>query len=264
MQFPRTVWRNRSLFAQLCRRDITERYRSSAGGLAWSLVSPLVMLAIYTFVFSVIFNARWGDRAVSKVDYAMLLFAGLLAYGIFAECANRAPTLIAARPNFVKKVVFPLELVPVVALANALFHFLAGFAILVVFCLFAYGKVPWTIVLVPVALAPLLLFTLAVMWLLSSVGVFVHDLRHGMPLATTALLFLTPIFYPVSLVPQAMRDAMQLNPLTIPVESVRAVAILGQSPDWAGLAFSTVLNGALAALALAWFQRARRHFADVL
>jgi lipopolysaccharide transport system permease protein len=222
------------------------------------------MLAIYTFVFSVVFNARWGDRTVSKVDYALLLFAGLLAYGIFQECATRAPNIIVARPNFVKKVVFPLELMSLVVLVNALFHFAAGFSILLVFCAVAYGTLHWTLVYVPVVMVPLLLLTLGVMWLLSSLGVFLHDLRHTMPLVTTALMFLTPIFYPVTLVPEEMRSVMRWNPLTIPVESLRAVSILGEQPHWGELAASTLGTGLFAALCFLWFQRARRHFADVL
>jgi lipopolysaccharide transport system permease protein len=264
-RLPLTLWRNRSLLLQLFQRDVAERYRGSAAGMVWSLLTPLVMLAIYTFVFSVIFNARWGERAVSRIDYALLLFAGLLVFGIFSDCANRAPTLIVARPNFVKKVVFPLELVAVVALGNALFHFAAGFAILMVFCVLTYGSVPWTAVLVPVVLLPLMLFALGITWLLSAIGVFVYDLRHAVPLATTALMFLTPIFYPANSVPEQVRAVITwVNPLTVPVENMRAVAILGGMPDWSALALSIVLNGAFAALCFVWFQRARRHFADVL
>jgi len=264
LDFPRTFWRNRFLFVQLCRRDIAERYRGSAAGLAWSLLTPLAMLAIYTFVFSVIFNARWGDRSASRIDFALLLFAGLLAFGIFTDCMNRAPTLISAKPNFVKKVVFPLELVPVVALVNALFHFAAGFAILLVFCLLAYGSLPWTVMLVPVVLLPVMLLSLAACWLLSSIGVFVQDLRHAIPLVTTALLFLTPVFYPVAQVPESVRFLLQLNPLAVPVEQMRRVTIFGEVPEWTDFATSLLTNGVIAALCFVWFQRARRHFADVL
>lgn len=261
---PRTLWRNRFLFLQLCRRDIAERYRGSVAGMLWSLVTPLAMLAIYTFVFSVVFNARWGERNASRIDFALLLFAGLLAFGIFTDCANRAPTLISAKPNFVKKVVFPLELVPLVALANALFHFAAGFAILMVFCVLAYGTLPWTVVLVPVVLLPIVLLSLAACWLLSSLGVFVHDIRHAIPLVTTALLFLTPVFYPVAQVPESVRFLLWLNPLAGPVEHMRMVSIFGQVPPWGDYVESLAMSGVLAVLSFLWFQRARRHFADVL
>jgi len=227
-------------------------------------VTPLAMLAIYTFVFSVIFNARWAERSASRIDYALLLFAGLLAFGIFTDCANRAPMLIAAKPNFVKKVVFPLELMPLVALANAIFHFAAGFAILMVFCLIAYGSMPWTVVLVPVVLLPIMLLALAACWLLSSLGVFLHDLRHAIPIVTTALLFLTPVFYPAAMIPQSMRFLLWLNPLAVPVEQMRMVTIFGEVPNWTQYAESVLLNASIAALCFVWFQRARRHFADVL
>jgi lipopolysaccharide transport system permease protein len=262
--FPRTLWRNRFLFVQLCRRDIAERYRGSAAGLIWSLLTPLAMLAIYTFVFSVVFNARWGDRTASRIDFALLLFAGLLVFGIFTDCVSRAPTLISGKPNFVKKVVFPLELVSLVALANALFHFAAGFAILMVFCILAYGAIPWTVVFVPVVLLPVMLFALAACWLLSSIGVFVHDLRHAIPLVTTALLFLTPVFYPIAQVPESVRYLLRLNPLTVPVEQMRMVTIFGQVPSWGDYFTSLVASAVIAALCFLWFQRARRHFADVL
>lgn len=261
---PRTLWRNRFLFLQLCRRDIAERYRSSVAGLLWSLATPLAMLAIYTFVFSIVFNARWGERAASRIDFALLLFAGLLAFGIFSDCSNRAPTLISAKPNFVKKVVFPLELVPLVALANALFHFAAGFAILMVFCLLAYGTLPWTVILVPAVLLPIVLLSLAASWLLSSLGVFVHDLRHAVPLLTTALLFLTPVFYPAAQVPESMRWLLHFNPLAGPIENMRMAAILGEVPRWPAYVESLLVNGLLALLSFLWFQRARRHFADVV
>lgn len=264
MHLARTVWRNRSLFVQLCERDVVERYRGSAGGLLWSFVTPLVMLGIYTFVFGVVFNAHWGRREVSRLDYALLLFAGLLVFGVFSECATRAATLVTSRPNFVKKVVFPLELLPAVALANAMFHFAIGFVLLLGFCLFAYGAIPGTILLLPIVLLPLVLLSLAVGWLLSSMGVFLHDLRHAVPLVTSALMFVTPVFYPTTAVPERFRTLMWINPLTVPVESLRDVAIFGQAPDWVGLGVSIALNAAAAALSFLWFQRARRFFADVL
>lgn len=261
---PLTVWRNRSLLLQLCKRDIVERYRGSSGGLVWSLITPLAMLAIYTFVFGVIFNARWAGRDVSRVDFALLLFTGLLAFGIFGEVAQRAPALIASRPNFVKKIVFPLELMPVVSIVNALFHFAAGFAILLFSCLLVYGALPWTVVLAPLTLVPVVLLSLGTAWLLSSLGVFVPDLRHAMPFVSTAIMFLTPVFYPVTQVPGLFREVMYWNPLTIPVENLRAVTIFGEQPGWIELAASTAGTALFAALCFLWFQRARRHFADVL
>jgi len=261
---PVRLWRSRSLVRQLVRREILARYRGSMGGVAWSLVTPVMMLAIYTYVFSVIFRVRWGSMAVSRVDFAVLLFSGLLVYNIFAECAITAPRLVTDNPNYVKKVVFPLEFLSIVAVASALFHFLVGFSVLVAFSLFVYGTLPWTVVLAPLAVLPAVLVALGASWLFASLGVFLQDLRHFVALLTSALLFLSPIFYPLGAVPEEFRPLVRLNPLSLAIEHMREAAIFGRVPsatEWvANLAFGL----AFAAAGYWWFQRTRREFADLV
>lgn len=258
------LWRARSLINQLARREILSRYRGSVAGIAWSLVTPLVMMTIYTFVFSVIFRARWGEMSVSRVDFAILLFAGLLVYNLFSECALLAPRLITDNPNFVKKVVFPLEFLSVVGLASALFHFVAGFTVLVLACLVAYGGLPATVLLAPFAIVPAALLALGASWLFSALGVFLQDLRHFVTLLTGALLFLSPVFYPLAAVPEGIRPFVRLNPLSLAMEHLRSVVVFGRLPDGAEWSANLAFGLAFAALGYWWFQRSRREFADLV
>lgn len=261
---PVRLWKARSLVGQLARREIQARYRGSMGGLAWSIANPVFMLAIYTWMFTVIFQARWGDMAVSRVDYTVLLFAGLLVYNIFAECAITATRQITDNPNFVKKVVFPLEFLSVVTVASALFHFVAGFAVLLVFSVYVYGALPWTVVLVPLAVLPAVLLALGASWLFSALGVFLQDLRHFVALLTSALMFLSPIFYPLRAVPEQFRPLVRLNPLSLAVEHARDVAIFGRIPDLADWAANLAFGLLFALAGYWWFQRSRREFADLV
>ena len=170
-------WRHRQLIIQLTKRDVIGRYRGSVMGLAWSFFNPLLMLAIYTFVFSVVFKARWGVGGEGKVNFAIILFVGLIVYGLFAECINRAPSLIVSNVNYVKKVVFPLEILPSVAIGSALFHASISLVVLLAAQLLINQRLPWTVVVFPIILLPLLLVTVGLAWLLSALGVFVETSR---------------------------------------------------------------------------------------
>ena len=264
LPLPARLWRARSLVGQLVRREIEARYRGSMGGIAWSLVTPIVMLGIYTYVFSIIFRARWGEMAVSRVDFAVLLFAGLLVFGIFSECALAAPRQVTDNPNFVKKVVFPLEFLSVVTLASALFHFAVGLAVLFAFCLFVYGALPWTVALVPLAILPAALLALGTSWLFAALGVFLQDLRHFVALVTSALLFLSPVFYPLTAVPEHLRGLVRLNPLSLAIEHLRAVVVFGRVPDAVEWGANLAFGLAVAAAGYWWFQRSRPEFADLV
>jgi len=254
----------RALLVQLVRRDILGRYRGSLLGLAWSFVTPLAMLAIYTFVFGTVFKARWNPEAPEgPLAFALALFAGLIVFNLFAEVASRAPGLITANPNYVKKTVFPLALLPISAVAAALFH--AGMSLAILLATLALlGQLnEWALTL-PLLWLPFLAFVLGLAWWLASLGVFVRDLNQVMGMTVTALLFLSPVFYPASALPEALRPWIFLNPLAFPIEATRQVLVQGQPPDW------TALGGyALAALLFAWsgwawFARTRKGFADVL
>lgn len=263
--FARTLLRNRRLIFQLARREVLGRYRGSLIGLAWSFITPLLMLAIYTFVFSTVFQARWGSgEEERRIDFAIVLFLGLIVHGIFAECINRAPQLIISNASYVKKVVFPLEIMPWVAMSSALFHAAACLLVLLAAQLLASGTLPWTWLLLPLVLAPLVLATMGIAWLLAALGVYVRDISQATSLVTSVLLFLSPVFYPVAALPASFRPYLLLNPLTFIIEQAREVAIWGRLPDWTGLLVYSLISLLLAWLGFWLFQKMRRGFADVL
>ncbi|HEY2347290.1 MAG TPA: ABC transporter permease [Xanthomonadaceae bacterium] len=262
----RSLVANRRLILQLARRDVLGRYRGSFLGLAWSLVTPLLMLAVYTFVFSVVFTSRWNGAAADggRMGFAVILFAGLLVFNLFAEGFNRAPGLILANANYVKRVVFPLEVLPVVALLAALFHALVALLAWAALAVFVLHGLPLTALMFPLVLAPLLMGTLGAMWMLASLGVYARDIGQVTTIVVTMLMFLSAIFYPLSSVPEPFRGLMAANPMSFIVESMRAVLIWGHAPDWSGLALCWLGGFALASLGWWWFQRTREGFADVL
>jgi len=259
-----SLGRHRTLLWQLTLREVAGRYRGSLVGLLWSFFNPLLMLLVYTFVFSVVFRARWPGAEESRLDFAILAFCGMIVHGLFAECVNRAPTLVLGNPNLVKKVVFPLEILPWSVLGSALFHAAVSLLVLLGFIVLARHALPWTVVLFPLVLAPYVLFIAGVSWWLASIGVYVRDVAHTTALATMVLLFLSPVFYPVSALPEGYRLLFHLNPLTFVIEQAREVLIFGRAPHWAGLAAYTVFGLAAAWAGLHWFQRTRKGFADVL
>jgi lipopolysaccharide transport system permease protein len=259
-----SLWDNRDLIMQLTRREVLSRYRGSILGLAWSFFNPLLMLVVYTFVFSIVFNARWGPSDESQADFAIVLFVGLIIHGLFAECLNRAPGLILANVNYVKKVVFPLEILPWVAAGSALFHSAVSVAVLLAAQLVVQHALAWTIVFLPIVLLPLLFATMGLAWFLSSIGVYVRDIGQTIGIFTMVLLFLSPIFYPIDALPEKYRILLLLNPLTPVIGDARRVLIWGQAPDWAGLMVYASASFAVAWLGFWWFQRTRRGFADVV
>ena len=260
----RSLWTNRQLIARMGQREIIGRYKGSAMGLAWSFITPLFMLAIYTFVFSVVFQARWGTSEESKTQFAVVLFAGLIVHTLFSDVINRAPQLVLGNVNYVKKVVFPLEILPVVQLLSATFHALVSVAVLIAAQLVFQGSLPITALLLPVVLLPFLLLTLGLAWCLASLGVFVRDVGQTISLVTSVMLFMSPVFFPVQSLPPALQPWMHLNPLTFVIEQVREVVVWGRLPDWQGLAVYSLASIATAWLGFAWFQKTRKGFADVL
>lgn len=256
-------WTHRALIGQMVRREVIGRYRGSFLGLLWSFVTPLLMLAVYTFVFSVVFQGRWGAGSENRFEFALVLFTGLVVFNLFSECVSRAPGLILANVNYVKKVIFPLEILPWVALGAALFHALASLTVLMLFLAMA-TSLPWTVALLPVVLFPLLPLIMGLSWLLASLGVFIRDIGQFMGMLMTALLFMSPVFYPASALPENMRGWLYLNPLTFIIEQAREVAIWGRLPDWSGLLLYLGFAMLAAWAGLAWFQKTRKGFADVL
>lgn len=259
-------WRaHRSLVLQMVVREIVGRYRGSFLGLLWSFLNPLFMLAIYTLVFGVVFRARWGQSGeTSLTEFAILMFAGVITHSLFAEIATRAPSLILGNVSYVKRIVFPLEILPVVALGTALFHALVSILVLLAFQLALWGRLPATALLLPVVIAPYATLVLGVGWFLASLGVYFRDINQILGPIVMALLFLSPVFYPVSILPEPLRPFLFLNPLTFIIEQLREVLIWGRMPDWSGLGIYAIIAIAAAAAGLWWFQKTRKGFADVL
>lgn len=258
-------WKHRSLIFQMVRREVIGRYRGSVMGLLWSFLNPVLMLLVYTFVFSVVFQAKWSTgSSESKADFALILFVGMIVHSVFAECVNRAPGLILGNVNFVKKVVFPLEILPWVALGATFFHTLVSIAVWALFFAVVKGYLPWTLVFLPLVALPLVLVSLGFTWFLAATGVFLRDVSQTTGIFTTVLLFVSPIFYPASALPEEYRGLLDLNPLTFLIEQARDVMVWAKLPDFAGLAAYTLGALAVALFGLAWFQKTRRGFADVL
>ena len=257
-------WRHRELLVSMVQRDVIGRYRGSIMGLLWSFLNPLFMLLVYTFVFSMMFKMRWPQGSGSRTEFALLVFAGLLVFNVFSECVSRAPGLIISNANYVKKVMFPLEILPWVVLGAVLFHTLASLAIWLVFHLVFFGLPPLTSLLLPLVLLPLVLFTLGISWLLASLGVYLRDVGQMVGVLTTALMFVSAIFYPTSAFPQAYQGLLHLNPLTRVVEQTRDVLFWGIVPDPFTWACGLVVACGVAWLGFTWFQKTRKGFADLL
>ena len=253
----------------MTKREVISRYRGSFLGLLWTFINPILMLFIYTFVFSVVFKVRLDSHngpAIhdDKFAFALLLFTGLILFNLFSECLSRAPGLILANINYVKKIIFPLEILPLISLCSALFHAGISFLVLFSFLLITSHPIEWTIIFLPVILLPLVLLTLGLSWILASIGVFVRDIGQFIGLVLTMLLFLSPIFYPASALPESIRDYLFLNPLTLIIEQARAVILYGQLPDWSSLILYYHIAFLIAWTGLLWFNKTRKGFADVL
>jgi lipopolysaccharide transport system permease protein len=259
-----SLWRNRSLTQALVNREVVGRYRGSFLGLLWSFFHPLFMLAVYTFVFSIVFQAKWGKGSDSKVEFALVLFAGLIVFNFFAECINRAPSLILGNANYVKKVVFPLEILPWVSIGSALFHGVISLLVWALFYLLIYGLPSPAIILLPFTLLPLILLTVGVSWLLASLGVYLRDIAQVTTILTTVLMFLSPIFYPVEAVPENLQFMLVVNPLAPALDQIRGVLMWGTVPDFLSWLIYLILSSLTAWLGFAWFQKSRKGFADVL
>lgn len=233
-------------------------------GVAWSLLNPLLMLAVYTVVFSVVFKARWGVGEESKVSFAIILFAGMIVHGLFAECLNRAPNLIVSQPNYVKKVVFPLEIFTWVTLFSALLHFLVSIVLLLMFCALTDIAIQPSVLLIPLVMLPLMLMILGLTWLFSSLGVYLRDTSQIIGFVTTVLMFLSPVFYRASALPANYQFLLALNPLTLPIEQLRDVMLWGKGINWGDWGISLLLGCITCLIGFWWFQKTRKGFSDVL
>ena len=263
--FVASLVRNRELWWRLSEREVIGRYRGSILGWGWSLLTPLMMLGVYTFVFSTVFKARWGDlEQAGSLGFAINLFAGLITYNIFAECATEAPTLILNNTNYVTKVIFPLETLSAVSVSAALFHACTSTLVLIAFELIAVQQVPLTVLLLPLVWLPFLLGCLAMSWLVSALGVFLRDLGQLIGVMVSMLMFMSAVFYPLSALPPALQTVLGLNPLVVVIEQSRRVLVQGVAPSLSYVVLGFVVMLGLCELCYRLFNKVRRGFADVL
>lgn len=255
---------NRGLIRQFAWRDAVLRYKGSYLGIIWSFIVPLMMLAVYTLVFGVIFQNRWGGDQGTRADFILNLFCGLIMFNVFAECVQRAPGLILTNPNYVKRVIFPLQVLPSAALGSSLINAGFGLAILLPATIIVHHGVSRTIWMFPLALIPLCSLTLGFGWALASLGVFVRDLSQPVMIATQALFFLSGIFFPLSAVPPYLQKVMLLNPLTTILDTGRRTLLWGIAPMWSW--WLPVTAGSLVVMVLGYyaFMRSKKAFADVM
>lgn len=260
----RCVWRNRNLTMILIKREVLGRYRGSYLGLLWSFFNPVFMLFVYAFFFGVVFKSRWVGQGESTSEFALVLFVGMIVFNLFSECMNRAPSVVLSNASYVKKVVFPLEILPLVNLGAALFHLGITLVVWLLFSWFVLGEIKSSVILFPFVMLPLLLLTAGVSWVLASLGVYLRDVSQVVGVVTSALMFMSPIFYPISALPVEYHHIMQLNPLAIVVEHAREVLYWGGAPDWQEYGKFLITSFFVAWAGFFWFQRTRAGFADVL
>lgn len=263
-----SLWRSRQLIFRMVKREVVGRYKGSVLGLGWSFVHPLLMLSVYTFVFSIAFKAHWGsahqEGDESRVTFAIVLFVGMIVHGLFAEILNRSTELVSSNVNYVKKVVFPLEVLPVVVTGAAAFHALVSLAMWLLAYVVLVGAPDWHAVFFPLVISPLILLALGIAWILAALGAYLRDVGQTTSIVTTVLLFLAPVFYPIETLPAHLQPLIMLNPLTFIIEQSRAVLIWGRMPNFAGLLQYLAFSLMVAWAGFACFQKARRGFADVL
>lgn len=260
-----SLLRNKELLRNLSYREIVGRYQGSILGVLWSLFTPVLMLIVYTFVFGYIFKSRWELNAGdSKISFALILFSGLLIFNLFADCLNRSPTLITGNVNYVKKVLFPLEILPVVTICGALFHCLVSFAVWIMAYFVLIGIPHWTVLLSFLVIIPVVFFVLGCMWILAAVGVYIRDVGQIISIVLPIIMFMTPLFYPITALPKNLQTLMLLNPLTATVEVMRNLMYWGRLPSVNFWLISYIVSMAAAWIGFAYFQKVRRGFADVL
>ena len=264
-RLPMIAVTNRSLLWQFVKRSVSARYKGSVLGLFWSFVHPMMMLCVYTFVFSVVFQSRWGvDMGGGRGAFAIIMFCGLALFNIFSEAVNLNCGIVVGNTNLVKKVIFPLEILP---LSQTIASFAVGlvwFFLLVLGAVFIFGKLSFTMLLLPLILLPLFLFTLGVSFFVSSLSVYVRDTPYLVGVLLQILFFMTPIFYPIAAIPERFRWPLQLNPLTILIEEARKVFLYGELPDWRFLGMAFLISLLVLHLGFLWFHKTKKGFADVL
>ncbi|MFH1114444.1 MAG: ABC transporter permease [Pseudomonadota bacterium] len=259
------LMKHRELISLFAWREFEGKYKGTYLGLVWAFLSPLLSLAVYFFVFSIVLGTKFSSmEGAGRTDFALILFGGIVVYNIFAVSASKAPLSIAEQTSFVKKVVFPLEILPVAALCASLLNAVLGLSMLIPALLVFSPKISSTLYLFPLVLIPMAAFSLGVSWLLGSLGVFAKDLGQAMAILLQLLFFASPVLYPLSAVPESLQGFMRLNPLTTILENTRRTLVLGQGLEWAWWAVITVVSLVVMQLGYVWFMKTKRYFADVM
>ncbi|RUL73161.1 ABC transporter permease [Dyella choica] len=256
--------KNHSLIFELAKRDVEGRYRGASFGLLWSLISPFLLLCVYTFAFGTVMGGRWPQVKNEEAHYSIIIFAGMIVHGFLAECINRSPLLIVANPNFVKRVIFPLEILPFPMVLSALFHVFMNLIVFIVLRLVLDGAFSWTTIFFPLVLIPLIVLSMGISWFLASFGVFMRDVGQITGVLTLALLFLSSAMMPLDSVPISYRWVFQFNPLTFIIDQARNVLLWNKAPDLVGLSLYLAMAVMVAYAGYAWFAATRNGFADVL
>ncbi len=259
-----SIIQNKNLIWQMTKRNVIGKYRGSLFGLLWSFLNPLIMLAVYTFAFSVVFQAKWGIENESHLDFALILFASFSIFNLFGDLIKESPGLILANPNYVKKVIFPLEILPIISLLSVCFH--TGVSLIIFFILFGVTHffLPWTLIFLPVIIVPLLLLSLGISYFLASLGVYLRDIGHLIGHLVTILLFTSPVFFSMDKIPKSFQKFMILNPIAFLLEASRSVMIFGKPPNWTVIFIYFIVGFLSLFFGFWWFQKTRKGFADVL
>lgn len=260
----KTIYKNAYLFRQLIKKDIEDKYKGSILGMLWSFLVPILMLIIYTFVFSEVFQAKWDIDTSNKYQFALVLFCGLSAFNLMSEVMNRATTLIASHVNYVKKVIFPLELLPVVITFSALFNCLISFVILIVVNWGLNGEISSTLYQFIFALIPLIMLAIGLGLLISAMSVYLKDIGNAISVIVTILMYLSPVFFPLSSVPDDFKGMCEVNPMTYIIENFRRVTLYNENLDWKFWGISFVMALVVYFIGNVVFMRAKEGFADVL
>jgi lipopolysaccharide transport system permease protein len=258
-----TIARYRDLIAQLVRREFHIRFRGAILGTLWAIISPMITVLMYAFVFGIIFHSRWGDEEVPQ-SFLIIVLLGMCIHGVLAEALSRAPSAIVGQPGYVKKVVFPLEILPIVVTMNSAFNAIITLIIVLIAAIITNGWIPLTVLLLPIVILPYVVLITGIVLFVSSIGVYIRDMSQITGVVTTLALFLAPIFYPLSAVPEHYRFLLYLNPVTVIVENAREVTLYGHEPYWPALLIYTLVACVIFWLGYCWFQKSRNGFADVI
>jgi lipopolysaccharide transport system permease protein len=258
-----TLWRNRNLIRTLVRRDVMSRYTGSFGGVFWAILNPLMLMLTYFFVFGIVMGSTFGKDS-SRTGFALYFLAGMLPWLAFTEAIGRAPFVMQDHRNFIKKLVFPVETLPVNLVVSGLVTEFFGLILFMLALLLIRGRVPWTVVYLPLVVVPQVLFTAGLAWFLAALGVFMRDLGQVIGYLLTVLMFLTPIFYAEDRLPAFAAGFIHKNPIFVLVHSYRAALLEATAPDWVSLGWFSLAALLIFLLGHAWFYKLRKSFADLI